>query len=288
MDEPGHGPAGSGRVGLVVARPVRMLGTEPYFMEFVAGIEERLAGRGVSVILHLVAMPEEEAATYRRWADRHLVDAVVVVNLTTDDERPAFLRALGLPAVLAGTWDGSPDLPAVRTDDAGPVREAVDRLVELGHRDIARVTGPARLRHTAARTAALTEACRAAGLPEPAVVEGDYSQASGERLTLELLKGVSRPTAILYDNDAMAVAGLAAARGLGVPVPERLSLVAWDDSILCRLAAPPLTTMSVDVYQYGASVAGTVLEVLDGVPVEPRWSPAARFVPRASTAPARP
>ncbi|MFE3457918.1 LacI family DNA-binding transcriptional regulator [Nocardiopsis aegyptia] len=284
MGEPGRGPAGSGRVGLVVARPVRMLGTEPYFMEFVAGIEERLAGRGVSVILHLVATPEEEAATYRRWADRRLVDAVVVVNLTTGDERPGFLRDLGLPAVLAGTWEGPPDLPAVRTDDAAPVRAAVDRLVELGHRHIARVTGPARLAHTAARTAALTEACREAGLPAPAVAEGDYSHESGERLTAELLRGAPQPTAILYDNDAMAVAGLAAARELRVPVPERLSLVAWDDSVLCQLATPALSAMSVDVYQYGSSVARSVLELLDGVPVEPRWSPAARFVPRGSTA----
>ncbi|KOX08834.1 LacI family DNA-binding transcriptional regulator [Nocardiopsis sp. NRRL B-16309] len=287
MDEPGRGPAGSGRVGLVVARPVRMLGTEPYFMEFVAGIEERLAARGVSVILHLVATPEEEAATYRRWADRCLVDAVIVVNLTADDERPRLLRALGLPAVLAGTWDGPPDPPAVRTDDAAPVREAVDRLVELGHRDIARVSGPARLRHTVARTAALTEACHEAGLPEPTVVEGDYSHESGARLTAELLRGAPRPTAILYDNDAMAVAGLAAARELRVPVPERLSLVAWDDSVLCQLATPPLSAMSVDVYQYGSSVARSVLELLDGGPVEARWSPTARFVARGSTAPAR-
>ncbi|RKS06666.1 LacI family transcriptional regulator [Nocardiopsis sp. Huas11] len=286
MDEPGHGPAGSGRVGLVVARPVRMLGTEPYFMEFVAGIEERLAGRGGSVILHLVPTPEEEAATYRRWADRRLVDAVVVVNLTSDDERPALLDALGLPAVLAGSWDGPAEPPAVRTDDAAPVRDAVARLVDLGHRDIARVTGPARLRHTTARTTALAEACRSAGLPEPTVVEGDYSHESGERLTAGLLAGDPRPTAILYDNDAMAVAGLAAARRLGVPVPDRLSLVAWDDSVLCELATPPLSAMSVDVYQYGASVARTVLELLDGAPVEPRWSPAARFVARGSTGPA--
>jgi DNA-binding LacI/PurR family transcriptional regulator len=84
----------------------------------------------------------------------------------------------------------------------------------------------------------------------------------------------------------MAVAGLAAAASLGVAVPAQLSLVAWDDSTLCRLASPALTTMSVDVHQFGVLVAESVLERVDGVAVTARWSPTAHYVPRGTTAPA--
>ncbi|GAA3634043.1 LacI family DNA-binding transcriptional regulator [Streptomyces fenghuangensis] len=288
MDASEHtGTAGagfSGAVGLVLARPARLLGVEPFFMEFIAGIEERLAERGLSLLLHVVADQEAEIAAYRRWAERGLVEAVVVVNRTVDDRRPPVLRELGLPAVLvgAGSGDDTP-MPAVRTDDAGPVREALAHLLDLGHRRIARVSGPAGLLHTRARTGALVEGCREAGV-EPVVVEGDYSGESGARLTAELLRRPEPPTAILYDNDVMAVAGLGAAKEMGVAVPERLSLIAWDDSTMCRLASPPLTTMSVDVHQYGVLVAESVLELVDGLPVAERWSPTARCVPRGSTA----
>ncbi|MDB1089836.1 substrate-binding domain-containing protein [Streptomyces sp. ACA25] len=276
-------PGGPGAVGLVLARPARLLGVEPFFMEFIAGIEERLAERELSVLLHVVPTQQAEIAAYRRWAARRLVDAVVVVNLTENDRRPAVLRELGLPVVLVGTWEADPGLPAVRTDDAGPMLDALHRLIGLGHRRIARVSGPARLLHTRARTAAMREGCRTAGV-EPVLVEGDYSDESGARLTEQLLRSPEPPTAIVYDNDVMAVAGLGVAKELGIAVPDQLSLVAWDDSTMCRLASPTLTTMSVDVHQFGMSVAESVLELMDGRPVTERWSPTAHYVPRGSTA----
>jgi DNA-binding LacI/PurR family transcriptional regulator len=195
------------------------------------------------------------------------------------------LRELGLPAVLVGNWRDDPELPAVRTDDRGPVRDAVARLADLGHRVIARVAGPRSLLHTRSRTAAQEEACREAGV-EAVVVEGDYTAESGARLTAELLKRSPRPTAILYDNDVMAVAGLATAKDLGLDVPADLSLIAWDDSTLCRLASPPLTTMTVDVHRFGLVVAEAALDHIDGRPATERRSPTAHFVQRGTTGPA--
>ena len=263
-----------------------MLSAEPFFMEFISGIEERLSIQDRAVLLHMVTTHEEEIATYRRWEKQGLVDAVAVVNLTDEDRRPAVLRELGLPAVLVGTWKGDPDLPTVATDDTSPMREALDRLLELGHRRIARISGPSALLHTRARTSALSEGAREAGIDPPVVVEGDYSHESGEQSTLALLSRKEPPTAILYDNDVMAVAGLSAARTLGVSVPDRVSLIAWDDSVLCRLSSPPITAMSVDVHQQGVLVAEAVLESMAAGTVTERRSPAARFVPRGTTGPA--
>ncbi|PSL58507.1 LacI family transcriptional regulator [Saccharothrix carnea] len=270
-----------GSIGLVLARPARLLGAEPFFMEFIAGIEERLAEGDRSVLLHIVGTEDAEIAAYRRWAAGGVVDAVVVVNRTVDDHRPAVLREMGLPALYVGEPDELA-VPAVRTDDAGPVREALAYLLELGHRRIARVSGPNTLLHTRARTAALLEGCAEAGI-EPVVVEGDYSEESGAKLTTALLNAPEPPTAILYDNDVMAVAGLSVAKELGVAVPDRLSLVAWDDSSLCRLASPALTTMSVDVHQFGVTVAESVLELIEGVEVAERWSPKPTLIAREST-----
>jgi len=275
---------GYGAVGLVLARPARLLGVEPFFMEFIAGLEETLAERDLSLVLHVVPEQDAEVETYRRWVDRKLVDAVVVVNLVETDRRPHVLAELGLPFLLVGTR-GETGFPAVRTDDAGPEREALAHLRGLGHRRIARVTGPAQLLRTQARTAALLEESRSAGV-EAILLEGDYSDEAGATLTRRILALPDPPTAIVYDNDVMAVAGLRAAQDLGVVVPDQLSLVAWDDSTLCRLASPALTTMSVDVHEYGVRVARSIFEVMDGAPVTERWSPTARLMARGTTAPA--
>ncbi|WP_086709297.1 LacI family DNA-binding transcriptional regulator [Streptomyces antimycoticus] len=274
-----------GALGLVLARSTRLLGVEPFFMEFIAGMEERLVARDMSVLLHVVPTYEKEVAAYRRWAEGGLVDAVVVVNLVEGDVRPAVVQELGLPAVLVGTWPDGSGLPSVRTDDGGPVHDAVARLADLGHRVIARVAGPGSLLHTRARTLAQEAACKEAGI-ETVTVEGDYTAESGARLTEELLKRDRRPTAILYDNDVMAVAGLATAKEHGLEVPTDLSLIAWDSSVLCRLASPPLTTMTVDVHGFGTVVAEAALDLMDGRPATERWSPTAHFVQRGTTGPA--
>lgn len=282
MSRDGDEMSATSAVGLVLARAPRLLGAEPFFMEFIAGIEERLAERGRSVLLHIVADHAAEVAAYRRWARQRLVDAVVLVNPTAEDSRPQVLHELGLPVVVAGDPDG--DTPAVRRDDVGSVRAAVAHLAGLGHRRIARVSGPDTLRHTRTRTAALLAAAGPAGI-DAVVLAGDYSAESGAALTARLLDSAAPPSAIIYDNDLMAVAGLNLAKELGLRIPRDLSLLAWDDSSLCRLASPPLTTMSLDVHRFGELVARSVLALLDGEPVRERWCPTETVVVRQTTAP---
>ncbi|MGC4891559.1 LacI family DNA-binding transcriptional regulator [Micromonospora sp. DT227] len=272
---------GTSAVGLVLARPPRLLGTEPFFMEFIAGIEERLAAHGRSVLLHVVADQAAEIAAYRRWARQRLVDAVVLVNPSVDDGRPAVLRELRLPVVVTG--EPTRGALAVRRDDVGSMRAALAHLVDLGHRRIARISGPGTLLHTRARTAAMLAAAADAAV-EAVVVEGDYSEEAGAKLTAELLAGVEPPTAIIYDNDLMAVAGLLAIKESGRRVPGDVSLIAWDDSSLCRLASPALTTMSLDVHTFGELVGESVLRLVNGEPVPERWCATETVVARETTA----
>lgn len=248
-------------IGLVLARPARTLGIEPFFMELIAGIEETLTDDGRSLLLHVVADHEAEVKTYRRWAAMDMVAAVVVVNITVDDHRLPVLLELGLPAVILGGPDREMGFAHVYTDNGGAVREAVDMLVGMGHTVIARVSGPGHLAHTRTRNTAFAEACASRGA-QGAVVEGDYGEASGARATRALLSRATRPSVIMYDNDVMAVAGLATAQEMRVRVPEDVSLLAWDDSALCRLTTPALSAMSVDVHALGFRVADSVLNLL--------------------------
>ncbi|MEV0903096.1 substrate-binding domain-containing protein [Actinoplanes sp. NPDC049802] len=277
-------PAPGGLIGLVLTGSAARVGVEPFFMELIAGMEEALAPLGANVLLLVVPDLDAELATYRRWAEDRTVQAVVVVNLVHDDTRPAFLAGLGLPAVLAGRADTA-SFPRVVTDDAGAMTVAVEVLAGLGHRVIGRVSGPADLVHTADRTAAMFEAAARHGV-EARIVEGDYGAESGVSGVQQLLAAAPPPTAVIFDNDVMAVAAEQELIRVGVPVPKRVSLLVHDDSPLCELAVPPLSALSIDVHDHGLSLARAVIATLDGVEPAEYPGPPIRVLRRGSTGPA--
>ena len=279
---PGRAPYGA--VGMVRTASRRVVGIEPFFMEFIAGAEEVLSEDGHSVLLAVVADQAAERAMYERWAQSGIVDAVMMMNVLVEDPRPELLTDLGLPAVVVGAWDGPPSLPSVRADDVVAMRTVATYLLELGHRAIAHVTGPSSYLHTRNRVSTLARVCAPFGVV-PVTVEGDYSDLAAARITRDLLSGPQAPTVIVYDNDVMAVAGLHVAHELGISVPGDLSLVGWDDSVLCELTLPPLTTMSLDVHLLGRLAGTAVLGALAGTPPQDHPVLPGRLSVRGSTAP---
>jgi hypothetical protein len=129
--------------------------------------------------------------------------------------------------------------------------------------------------------------CAELGLDEPMLVHTDYSGEAGSQAVRTLLSGSRRPTAIVFDNDIIAVAGLSVAHELGLDVPGELSLVAWDDSQPTQVVRPALTALNRDIPAYGTHASRTLLTLIEqgwaaGVEDTP-----ARLIPRGSTARAR-
>jgi DNA-binding LacI/PurR family transcriptional regulator len=275
----------AGMVGLVLTASAPRVGVEPFFIELVAGMDEVLAPAGGAVLLLTVDDLDAELATYGRWAAERTVDAVVVVNLVHDDVRPARLERLGLPAVLAGRYPGPAALSSVVADNAGAIVAAMRLLGELGHRAVGRVSGPVGLTHTAERSAAMLASARELDV-DVRIVEGDYSAESGVRAARQLLAEDEAPTAIVFDNDVMAVAAAEELVRSGVDVPGRVSLLAGDDSTLCELAVPPLSATSIDVHEHGGTLGSAVLDVLAGGPHRVYSAPPIRLRQRGSTGPA--
>ncbi|MFI7275499.1 LacI family DNA-binding transcriptional regulator [Streptomyces sp. NPDC049879] len=255
----------AGAFGLVVDRPAHTLGLEPFFMQLLSGIQGELARDTTPLLLTMAHDQQAEMELHRGWWARRTVDGVFLMDLRVDDARVPLLERLGMPAVVIGGPLGTGTLPAVWSDDAAAVDTVVRHLAELGHRRIGRVSGPAHLRHTAVRTAAFDRAALRLGCAG-LTLEADYSGESGAAATRALLAPPpgERPTAILYDNDVMAVSGLTAAQALGLRVPADLSVVAWDDSALCELVGPPLSALSRDILAYGAQAARRLREVAAG------------------------
>lgn len=251
-------------LGMVIARPPALLGADPFFPAFIAGVESVLIEYGQSLVLQVVPTLPAEEAGYRRLAADGRVDGVFLTDLRHDDTRIALLRSIGLPAVTLNRPDVPSPFPAVCVDDRPAVMGAVRHLIGLGHRRIAHVAGPAHFLHGSGRRQAWSTALAEAGLPAAPVASGDFSAAGGAAATRALLSSADPPTAVVYANDLMAIAGLTTAHDVGRLVPEQLSVIGFDDTELAAHVHPPLSTARIDTFGWGQAAARTLLALIDG------------------------
>lgn len=276
-------------IGMVAGRDPDLLNSDPYFTLLIAGIESELAPRDYGLLLHIVGEePGAEERAYRRLADERRVDAVILTESRVGDGRFALLRALGLPAVLVGTpWQPDPVPTVQAAGQEQGVTEAVDHLVALGHRRLAYVSGPEDRVHTGHRRQVFLDALRRRGLSPSHLLTSDFAGHTTGEVVTEVLGREDAPTAIVFANDMMALAGVSAARRLGVDVPGRLSVVGHDDLPVGRMLHPRLTTVRQDLAQLGRAAALDLLRRLGekGADRETLVAPP-RLVVRESTAPA--
>jgi DNA-binding LacI/PurR family transcriptional regulator len=197
--------------GLVLARPAKTIALEPFFMEFIAGVESELSARSIALTIQLVGSVEDEIEVYRRWWGERRVDGVLVFDLRVEDPRVEELARLGLPAVVVGGPVENGVLPAIYHDEASVVVEAVRYVAALGHRRIARVAGVDDFVHTRHRNEGFLSAAEELGL-ESELISTDYSAETGARATRKLLSSPEPPSAIIFDSDVLAVTGLGVAQ----------------------------------------------------------------------------
>uniref|UniRef100_A0A942SYN7 LacI family DNA-binding transcriptional regulator n=1 Tax=Neobacillus citreus TaxID=2833578 RepID=A0A942SYN7_9BACI len=279
------GGARAGSIGFVLNRPARTLGTESFFGDLISGIQLGLAGSHVGMNLLVARDADEELATYRDWWRGHRVDGVVLIDPRRDDERVALLAELGMPAVVVGSHPSpAGTAPSVWIDDSDATDTVLRYLHALGHRRIAHVAGRPEFEHTAMRIERVRDFAATAGLESAESLPTDYSADAGAAATRTLLSRSVRPTAIVYDNDVLAVAGLGVASEMGVTVPAELSVVSFDDSAMVRLVRPSITSLTRDTVELGQRAAVLLreqIEVTDPLPSRP--GPALTLSVREST-----
>ena len=122
--------------------------------------------------------------------------------------------------------------------------------------------------HGRSRREAWAATLHAADLPEGPCVEADFSAEGGAAATRELLDLADPPTAIVYANDLMAIAGLAVAVSRGIDVPGQLSITGYEDTELAAHVQPPLTTVRSDVIGWGRAAAARLLELIEQRPAD--------------------
>ncbi|GAA1736045.1 LacI family DNA-binding transcriptional regulator [Brachybacterium phenoliresistens] len=274
----------TGAFGLALARSAETLGAETFFMSLFAGIERRLAELDRALLLQLVDDVEHETALLGRWAGEQRVDGVILLDLRVDDPRIDALPRLGVPLAASAPEPLGRGISTLVTDERGRMRLLVEHLLERGHRRLTFLTGPGEFLHVAHRIMSFTACVREAdGLAR--IRETDYSVGAAEAVAREIaaLPRAQRPTAVVVDNDLLAVRLMVALSRVGLDVPGDLAVAAMEDSLLCTLTDPPVTALGRDLPRHGAQLVDLLERGIGGAPEDSAADPST-IRERASTA----
>jgi LacI family transcriptional regulator len=150
----------------------------------------------------------------------------------------------------------------VLPDNPGGGAAAADALLALGHTDMGVIAGPATMTVSIDRLAGFAERCAAAGhaIPGARIVPGQFTRDSGGAAMRTLLEVAPEITAVFCLSDAMAIGALRVLREHGIAVPERMSVLGFDDILVAEELSPPLSTVRVPMKDMGAAAMRLILE----------------------------
>jgi LacI family transcriptional regulator len=242
-----------------------------YSAEVIRGTVEAGAELGVAVV---VTYPMDMVGEGISWA-RDLVAAgrraIITLTFVPSSARLVALSKARLPVVVIDPLN----LPDALVTSVGPTNfagglSATQHLLDLGHRRIAYLGGPATSTTNQARMHGYRAAMEAAGVPVPAeyVRTPGFCYPEGMREGAALLALHPAPTAIFAAGEESAMGAIQAARARGLRIPEDLSVVGFDDTEISIMTSPQLTTVRQPLREMGAVALRTALRRAAGEKIE--------------------
>ena len=261
--------------------------SDPFVSEVVSGIEEAANDHGYSVLLaNSNADPAREVKVVRSFEERR-VDGIVVTASRVGAVYMPTLSQMRVPIVLVNNQHPSEFAHSVMIANTQASREITRYLIHIGHRRIAYIGDRFGHQSDTERFGGYRAALNEADLPfQPElVVHGNGKPEGGVEAMEKLAVLPDRPTAVFCYNDMTALGALRAIRGLGLGVPEDISLAGFDDLFLAQYTEPPLTTIRQPKHAMGRLAMETLLTILGGSTSAHNIQVPGELVIRQSTAP---
>lgn len=260
----------SDSIALVIPEPDERVLTDPFFAGTLNGLSAALSPSDLQLVL-VIVRPGDSARASRYLRNGH-VDGAIVVSHHQDDSLELALGDSGLPHVFVGR-PLRPDRRVwhVDLDNVLGGRIATEHLVARGRRRIATIAGPQDMAAGLDRLAGWRGVLRESGLPDDAVMIGDFTVAGGAVAATKLLDRHRDVDAIFVASDLMAVGALGVLSERGLTVPGDVALVGYDDLGVAASTKPPLTTVTNPVVAMARRAGELLLQRLAGG--EPDQSP---------------
>ena len=259
----------------------------PYTLEVTRGIVEAADRAGLHVVTGTTTS-RSIAQWFKQAVALEAVGMVIVISmLSEEDQRYAVEH--DLPVVLVDPLSvPSAPIPSVGVTNWNGAREAVQHLIELGHRRIGMMAGRSHSLAGAGRLhgyrAALEES--GIGFDWTLVRATDFDYGEALAASLDLLRCPEPPTAVFASSDAQSMGVLEAARQCGLSVPDDLAVMSFDDTLVAAMACPPLSAVRQPFQGLGQEATRLLIEMAEGKPPSTlRIELATELVLRTSTAP---
>lgn len=234
--------------------------TNPFFPELVQQFEDVALENGYDVLIASTNYdPQRMSRCVRRMLERK-VDGVAVMTFGIEAPVIEELAQRGIPLVFIDTGPAYPQVRTLKVDYQTGIRQAVQHLAALGHRDISFITGPLQLHSSLARRNAFANAMREIGVkvrPEN-IVEGRHTLEGGMEGMRTLAAGKTLPTAVMCSNDMTAIGVLHELYDMNLRVPADISVIGFDNIQIAGFTLPPLTTIEMSC----SDIARSAVQVL--------------------------
>jgi LacI family transcriptional regulator len=226
------------------------------------GAEEQAATAGYALLIASGSHTE-------RLGDLHgRIDGLLVGMATSETPRAGDFGH-GVPALLVNRREPC-GIPSVTVDDESGAFVATQYLTSLGHVRIGHIAGPQNADTARRRLVGYRRGLEAASIGRAGelVAEASFDEAGGNVAATRLLRLEPRPTALFIGNVRAAIGAMAAARRLGLRIPDDVSVVGFHDAPFAGYLDPPLTTVRLPLVEMGRQAVDHLLALLNGDPVE--------------------
>ena len=242
--------------------------SNPFFPEVLNGAEAVCADHGYTIILGNTSEDIACEAKVVRSLRQQRADGLLMILV--DESGGTLRQALvgadsDLPIVFIDRHIEGFRYDSVIIDNEAGTSQATKHLLELGHTKIAIIHGPTTTTPGVGRLRGYQTAMKAAGVPVSPeyVLEGDFRTESGYELAKRLISLPDPPTAIIGGNNLMTMGVFRCLRDMNVPVPDRVSLIGFDDFPLAAYLSPPLTVVDRPMSDMGRLAADLLLSRIE-------------------------
>jgi DNA-binding LacI/PurR family transcriptional regulator len=260
--------------------------TNPFFPELIQGFEDVAVEHGYEILISSTNYdPQRMSLCIRRMLERR-AEGVAVMTFGVEKPLLEQFAERKVPLVFVDEGPDKPGISLLRVDYHHGIRQAVQHLAALGHRDIAFVTGPRRLHSAQSRQAAFSRSLQECGIVADSawIVEGDHTMEGGIGAMDRLLQLKRRPTAVMCSNDMTAIGVLHKLYRAGLRVPDDLSVIGFDDIHIAQVTIPPLTTIQMSCFELArAAVTALRAQVEEGGEPKRSYKIPTHLVVREST-----
>jgi len=242
--------------------------TRPQAAERLRGVDAVLADSEFDLVIYNVESVQKRDHYLSSLTRSQRADGLLVMSLPPSPEATGVLLASTVPVVFIDVHTPSVEqLPRVIGDDVRGGAMAARHLLDLGHRSIAfigdAVADPFGFTSSRDREAGFRNELARAGIeiPDEWIGHGAHGRYEARDLARRMLANDRRPTAIFSASDTQALGVIAAAREIGLHVPDDLSVVGYDDIEAADYVG--LTTVRQQLFESGRRGAEILLAAIE-------------------------